>query len=88
MAYTITKTRSVFGNQAVVMLEITADAATQTVDVGLGRIVAHSVGLQSCSSGAIKIFANKGAGGTATAGSIGISGCTSGDQFFVVCYGR
>lgn len=88
MAFTVTKTISAFGNERVVHLAITADAATQTVDAGLKYIVAHSVGIQSCSTAAIKVWANSGAGGTSTAGSLGISGCASGDQFFVTVYGR
>ena len=88
MAYTVTKTQSVFGNERVVHLAITADAATQTIDTGLKNIVAHSVGIQSCTTAAIKIYANSSASGVATLGSIGISGAASGDIFFVTVYGR
>ena len=87
MAYTATKTNTVFGNYRVVIIDITADAATQTVETGLKKIVGHVTGLQSASTAAIKVYANSSASGVATPGSLGISGAVSGDEFYVVCIG-
>lgn len=87
MAYTVTKTQSVFGNERVVHIAVTADAATQTVETGLKVIRAHAVGQQSCSTAAIKIYANSNASGVQSMGVLGISGCVSGDQFFVTVFG-
>lgn len=87
MAYTVVKTSTVFGNERVVHLDITADSATQTIETGLKYITAHAVGAQSLSTAGIKIYQNVGAGGTAAAGSLGISGCVNGDEFFVTVFG-
>jgi len=88
MAYTVSKTQSVFGDMRVVVLDITADAATQTVETGLKQIVGHSMGLQSLSTAAIKVYANSNASGVQSGGVLGISGAVSGDEFYVVVYGR
>jgi hypothetical protein len=87
MAYTVTKTPSAFGNQAVVLLEITADAATQTIETGLKNIVGMAVGKDSMASNGHTIAVNSGAGGTSTGGVLGISGVASGDHFFVTVFG-
>ncbi len=76
------------GPHRVRVLSITADAATQNVATGLDYIRFFSVGIQSAASAPIKIFANSGAGGTAIAGTLGISGAASGDVFYVICHGR
>ena len=88
MAYTVTKELSVFGNKRAVMLKITADAATQTVATGLKVVDSVVMSPSSLSTAAIKIYKNTGAGGTATAGSLGISGCANGDVFEILCLGK
>lgn len=89
MAYTVTfQKKGVQGDERVHALDITADAATQNVDSGLAYINYISVGIKSASTAAIKVYPNSGAGGTSLAGFLGISGAVSGDEFFVVCYGR
>lgn len=88
MAYTVTKTRTVFGNMNTVFLEITADAATQTIETGLGKIIAHTMSPHSLSTAAIKIYRNSSASGVQAMGSLGISGCVSGDVFTVICHGN
>ena len=87
MAFTVSKKQSVFGNLRSVILNITADAATQTVETGLKKIDGFSVGAQSLSTAAIKIYANSNASGVQSFGVLGISGAVSGDQLFVVVYG-
>lgn len=88
MAYTVSKVQSVFGDERVVHLGVTADAATQTIETGLGVVKAFSLGIQSCSTAAIKCYANSNASGVQSMGVLGISGCASGDEFYVTVYGR
>jgi hypothetical protein len=88
MAYTVgTIKKTVVGDMRCFVLSITADAATQTVVTGLDRIYAHTIGVQSLSTGAVKVYANSGAGGTATQGVLGCSGFANGDVFYAVVYG-
>jgi len=87
MAYTISRQMSDMGDQRVAILKITADAATQTVYTGMGHVNAFMVGNSSGCSG-WKIWANSNASGVATEGVIGISGATSGDQCFIIVFGR
>lgn len=88
MAYTIVRTQSVFGNMRVVFLDITADAATQTVETGLKNIIGVSTGLQSLSTAGIKVYANSNASGTQSFGVLGMSGLVSGDELFVTVFGN
>ena len=89
MAYTVTKVQNtVFGNMRTLLLDVTADAATQNVVTGLQHIYGFSVGPQSLSTGAPHIYANSAVSGTAIAGTLGCSGFVSGDEFFVTVYGR
>ena len=80
--------KTVFGNKRVSVLSCTADAATQTVDTGLDVVEWFSIAPQSLTTGAPKIFANVGAEATAIVGSVGCSGFTSGDVFFLTVFGR
>lgn len=88
MAYTATRTQlGGVGNYRVVSIALTADAATQTVETGLKNVIGHFIGQQSCSTAGIKCYANSNASGVQSFGVIGISGCVSGDQFFVTVFG-
>lgn len=89
MAYTISKEITVFGNKRAVLLDITADAATQAVETGLARIdYIGGIMLQSAATAiGPKFVPNKDASGAAAAGKLGVSGLTSGDRFFVTVYG-
>lgn len=86
MAYTVTKTPSVFGNMRIVIMDITADAATQTVETGLSKVLGFSSGSKSGASG-WRIYNNSNASGVQSMGVLGISNATSGDQGFVIVYG-
>lgn len=88
MAWTVTKVVHVYGDQRVVNLKLQADAATQTIETGLSVIEHFSVGAQSLTSGAPKIYANSNASGVQSNGVLGCSGFTSGDQLYVQVYGR
>lgn len=89
MAYTISRYAKNYGNDRTVHLDITADAATQTVDTGLKIIESVSWAPASMSTYVgWKAAPNKDASGTAANGSLGISGLTSGDRLFITVYGR
>lgn len=89
MAYTVSiLDKTVFGNKVVRALQITADAATQTVVTGLNTVDYYTLAPVSMTSSGIKIFKNAGAIGTSIAGALGVSGVTSGDVFIVLAYGR
>lgn len=88
MAYTVSRTNSVFGNLRTVIMEVTADAATQVVETGLKNIVGMSYGAKSMNSSNIKLAVNSNASGVQSMGVVGISGCTTGDNFFVTVYGN
>ena len=88
MAWTVTKTPSVFGNKRVVGIKITTDSATSIVETGLSVIEWMNTGFSSMNSSNIKIAVNSSTSGTQAFGVLGITGCTSGDAFFVNVYGR
>ena len=86
MAYTVTKTPSVFGNMRVVVMDVTADAATQTIETGLKNVIGFSIGNKSGASG-WKIWANSNTTGAVSGGVIAVSSATSGDQAFIIVFG-
>lgn len=88
MAYTVSGLAStVMGDQRVVSLRITPDAATGVVSV-MNNINFFSVAIQSATTGAGKFAMNELAAGTSVAGMLGISGVASGDEYIVTVYGR
>lgn len=89
MAFTVTvNKKTVFGDMRVNMFSITADAATQTVDTGFDNIVHMDWSAKSMATATVAMYKNTGAEGTALVGCIGISGCTSGDEYYVTVYGN
>lgn len=88
MAFTLVRTPSVFGNQAAEIIQVTADASTQAIATRLGTIVGFSYGPVSMNSSNIHIAINSNASGVQTLGTVGISGCTSGDLFYLTVYGH
>lgn len=88
MAYTVTRSKTVFGNKGVVLLKMTADAATQTVETGLKKIEHISLGYGSMSTlVGPKIFINSNASGVQSNGVLGCSGLAIGDDVYVTVYG-
>lgn len=85
---TVSKTFSVFGNKRVAFIDLTADAATQTIETGLAVVEGFATGYQSCSSGAPKVYFNSNASGVQSMGVLGCSGFTSGDEMCFIVYGR
>lgn len=90
MAYTVTRTKNtVHGNDRVVQLAVTADAATQTIETGLGMVYGVSVTPVSMHShGSLTFQVNSNCTGTAALGYVAVSGLTTGDAFYLIAYGR
>lgn len=89
MAFTVTvNKKTVFGDMRVNMFSIKADATTQTVDTGFDNIVHMDWSAKSMTTATVVFNKNTGAEGTALVGCIGISGCTSGDEYYVTVYGN
>ena len=87
MAWTVTKKQTVHGNERVVHLKVLTDSAEQTIQTGLKRIDAFSLGYTSMTAITYTIFENKGSTSTAMGGALGCSGFTSGDAFFITVFG-
>jgi hypothetical protein len=89
MAFTVTRTPTVFGNKRAILMNVQADAAEGNVDTGLSVIEAMVVGrLNSMSTALPYIRKNVNSTGTATNGTIGCSGLSAGADFDVVVFGR
>ena len=89
MAYTTSNlVKTVFGDKRVFALRVTADAATGAVATGLSYIDTAMISPQSLSTGAIKLAINEDCSGVASVGSVGVTGCASGDEFLLTVFGR
>lgn len=87
MAFTVTRTKTVFGDQRVVLIKIVTDGAEANIESGLSRIRTYALGYGSMTSRHITVAINSGSTGTAIAGMLGISGCATGDEFYLTVYG-
>lgn len=90
MAYTVTKVvETCFGDQRVRTFDVTADAATQTIQTGLQYVnFCQVTALSMTTTTDPKIAVNVSASGVAANGSIAVTTCISGDHFFLTVYGR
>ena len=88
MAYTVTRYQTVFGDKRAVGMVVTADAATQVIETGLKSIDFFSYSPVSMNSSNVHMAINSNASGVQSMGVFAISGCTSGDNFQVIVYGR
>lgn len=89
MAFTkSTVVNTVHGNQRLIVYDVTADAATGALATDLGSVTAVWSQAKSMASSSYSIKADEGVAGTAIAGTIGITGVTSGDLIQVFCLGR
>lgn len=90
MAWTVTtKELTVHGNDRVVIMSCTADAATQTVYPGLTWIHGYTFTPYSmATANTLSIIPNTGDTGTSIVGALGCSGFANNDQFCLVVYGR
>jgi hypothetical protein len=80
MAYTVTKTNINLGNINGTLCEVTADAASGNWTVPHGTVLGWVAGPKSMATAAIKIASS---GQTVT-----VSNAASGDNFFLMVYGR
>lgn len=89
MAFTVSSiAKPVFGNQRLHVMRVTTDGAEDLVSSGFNYIDFMTVTPIKCTDGAFAAYPNSGTTGTAIAGSIGFSGCATGDIFQVVVYGH
>ena len=89
MAFTVSRVKNdVKGSEREITLQVTTDSAEGTIESGLSFVRSFSIGPVSMADAAISIKANLGSTSTALNGFLGISGCGSGDVFFLRCYGR
>ena len=88
MAFTVDKVNTVFGNKRVAIMDVTADSAEANLESGLSVIEGYSLGPQSLTTSAFTLNENVDSSGTAANGTLGVSGLTSGDEFFLTVYGR
>lgn len=89
MAYTTTtQFQSVFGNKRAVALKVEANAVSGVIDSGLSVIEAVYLGPISMATASAKLKVNELTAATAANGKLHISDIASGDDFYVVCFGR
>ena len=88
MAFTVSREHTVLGNKRVVLMDVTTDGAEDNVDTGIDVIDAFTVGIKSVTTSFYMMQENVDSSGTASNGTIGMSGLVSGDEFFLVVYGR
>lgn len=88
-------TETVMGNQRVRVFNVTPDASTGSIDTGFPQVKWAEMSIKSMAafiaSGATSqtfpnYQENKGPTGTSINGTIGFSGCVSGDVYRVVVY--
>lgn len=87
MAYTVTRSKTAFGNKRVVLMKISADAATQTVETGLKRVDHISWSVGSMNTYGVKVSVNSNASGVQSMGVLGCTGFTTGDVMYATVYG-
>jgi hypothetical protein len=89
MAFTVSAIPTVFGNKAVRLLKVTADAAEANVSSGFQVIEWMAVGKPvSMVTGCPQVLPNANSTGTAANGTLGISGCSAGADLYIFCIGR
>ena len=89
MAFTVTTNmKTVFGNKRVHGYTITADAATAEIDTGLDNVEHMQVAIKSANSCGAYWAMNVLTAATASYGTISVTGCTSGDDYYVTVFGR
>jgi hypothetical protein len=87
MAFTLTRTKTVFGNEGVEHIKVLADGAEATIQTSLRRVDAFALGYISMTAIGYTIHPNVGSTATAALGSLGVSGLTSGDEFYITVFG-
>jgi hypothetical protein len=88
MAYTVAIDKTTFGNKKVHIMNIIADGAEANLTTGLAIIDGVSMCKKSMNSSNMHVEVNKNSTAAVANGTIGISGCTAGDDFCLVVYGH
>lgn len=89
MAFTVSTENTVFGNKNCKLMKITADGAEANVTSGF-NVIDHMVGHKPISMTTANAYvqANKNSSGTASNGTIGISGVSAGAEFHLLVFGK
>lgn len=85
-SYTVYK-KSTMGDMRAIHGLVTTDGTAGSVATGLDNIVGMSYAPKSQTSG-VKFAINALESGTATAGTLAVTGCTSGDLLYVTVFGN
>jgi hypothetical protein len=89
MAWTATlNKKTVFGDMRVHMYELTSDSATLELDTGFDVVTHIQPAVKSANTFGTFFDKNVLSAGTASNGTVAITGSTSGDDFFLTVYGR
>ncbi len=89
MAYAASNlVKTVYGNQRIHHIRVTADATSGAVDTGLSVVEFFQVCGQSATTTGFRTFMNQNSGLTANNGSVAISGAVSGDTIMLTVFGR
>ncbi len=89
MAYTVSAEPTVFGNKNARLIKVIADAAEGNVTTGFSVIDLLVTGeIQSMATAHPYIQANKNSSGTASNGTIGVSGVSAGAEVHCLVFGR
>lgn len=92
MAFTVSQivTNTVFGNLRFKAIDVTADAATAELALGMGNIIHASLSIKKAASAATMnlpvVTKNQGVSGTSTVGSLALTNCVSGDQYSIIVF--
>lgn len=80
---------TVFGNKRLLVMSVTASAATFDVTTSLQAVEGVAVGIKTATTGAVKFQMGINIlGGTANASNIGVSGAAAGDVFLLTVIGH
>lgn len=89
MAYTSSAlVKTVYGNQRIHHLRVTADATSGAVDTGFSVVNFLHASPQSATTMGFRMFMNQNSGLTANNGSVALSGLVSGDVIYVTVFGN
>lgn len=81
MAWDIGSKKTVMGNLRVVLADVITDSASSQIETGLSNIESIALAPMSMTTSAIKISTTDGSG------TITVSNCVSGDEFFLTVFG-
>jgi hypothetical protein len=97
MAFTAsTLVNTVMGDLRVKIMNVSCDSTAGSIDAGMGNLIAVHAGIKSMASfvnsGSTRHIAvispNAGTTGTTIVGTVGMTGCVSGDVYTLVCYAK